>query len=72
MDAWSQNTANVGLLIFDTQTKNNILLTTLKIDGAIIEVDAESNKSLVYKYVCCSIKQIWMEHHKKRYPYNNI
>ena len=29
---------------------------TLKIDGATIEFDAESNKSLIY--VCGSIKQI--------------
>ena len=68
MNAWSQNIANVGLLIFDTQTKNNILSMTLKIDNATIEVNAQSYKSLMY--VCCSTKQILIEHQKKRYPYN--
>ena len=43
-NARSQNTINVDLLIFDTQTKNNILSMTLKIDGATKEVDAESDK----------------------------
>ena len=43
---------------------------TLKIYGTTIEVDAQSNKSLMY--VRCCIKQIWMEHQKKKNPYNNI
>ena len=66
MNTWSQNIVNVGLLKFDTQTKNNILSMTLKIDGSTIEVDAQSNKSLIY--VCYSIKEIWMEDKKKKIP----
>ena len=39
--------------------RNKFLSMTLKIVGATIEVDAQSNKSLMY--VCCSIKQMTNE-----------
>ena len=41
----------------------------IKIDGTTIEVDAQSNKSLMY--VCWSIKNNLNGASKKRYPYNN-
>ena len=50
MNTWSQNTANVGLLIFDTQTKNNILSKQYPFDD--IKNWFHHNRSW------CSIEQI--------------